>query len=90
MVTKNIQGIDVPEIGLGTFKLIGKECEQIVKLALNSWLRIVFTKVCEGRAVQGNPYNCRFPKPQMFVMRYLYKEYPPIFEMEGSLKSLLY
>ena len=35
MVTKNIQGIDVPEIGFGTFKLIGKECEQAVKLALN-------------------------------------------------------
>ncbi|HAW79094.1 MAG TPA: aldo/keto reductase, partial [Balneola sp.] len=43
MVTKNIQGIDVPEIGLGTFKLIGKECEQIVKLALNLGYRHIDT-----------------------------------------------
>lgn len=43
MVTKNIQGIDVPEIGLGTFKLIGKECEQIVKLALNMGYRHIDT-----------------------------------------------
>jgi 2,5-diketo-D-gluconate reductase B len=43
MVTKNIQGIDVPEIGLGTFKLIGKECEQIVKQALNLGYRHIDT-----------------------------------------------
>lgn len=34
MVTKLIQGVEVPELGFGTYKLIGKECEQAVKLAL--------------------------------------------------------
>ncbi len=43
MVTKNIQGIEVPEIGLGTFKLIGKECEQVVKQALNLGYRHIDT-----------------------------------------------
>ncbi|MEX0609306.1 MAG: aldo/keto reductase [Balneolaceae bacterium] len=40
---KNIQGIDVPEIGLGTHKLIGKECENIVKLAINLGYRHIDT-----------------------------------------------
>ncbi|MFN1834320.1 aldo/keto reductase [Balneola sp. MJW-20] len=43
MKFKNIQGIDVPEIGLGTFKLIGKECEQVVKQALNMGYRHIDT-----------------------------------------------
>lgn len=43
MVTKNIQGIEVPEIGLGTFKLIGKECEQTVKDALRLGYRHIDT-----------------------------------------------
>ena len=40
-----------------------------------SWFRIVFTKVCEGRAVQDRPYNRRCLKLQMSVMRYLCKVY---------------
>ncbi|MEX0721820.1 MAG: aldo/keto reductase [Balneolaceae bacterium] len=40
---KNIQGIDVPEIGLGTHRLIGKECESIVKLAINLGYRHIDT-----------------------------------------------
>lgn len=43
MQFKNIQGIDVPEIGLGTHRLIGKECESIVKLALNIGYRHIDT-----------------------------------------------
>lgn len=43
MVTKNIQGVEVPEIGLGTFKLIGKECEQTVKQALRLGYRHIDT-----------------------------------------------
>ena len=39
MQFKNIQGIDVPEIGLGTYKLIGKAGEQIIKMALSMGYR---------------------------------------------------
>ncbi len=34
MLSKNIQSVNVPEIGLGTFKLIGKECEHAVDVPL--------------------------------------------------------
>lgn len=43
MQFKNIQGIEVPEIGLGTHRLIGKECINIVKLALNLGYRHIDT-----------------------------------------------
>lgn len=43
MQFKNIQGIDVPEIGLGTYKLFGKECVQTVKMALNMGYRHIDT-----------------------------------------------
>ena len=43
MQFKNIQGIDVPEIGLGTYKLIGKAGEQIIKAALNMGYRHIDT-----------------------------------------------
>ena len=43
MQFKNIQGVDVPEIGLGTFKLFGKECVNTVKLAINIGYRHIDT-----------------------------------------------
>lgn len=43
MKFKTIQGVEVPEIGLGTHRLIGKECEDIVKLALNLGYRHIDT-----------------------------------------------
>ena len=43
MQFKNIQGIDVPEIGLGTFGLIGKQGEQVIKMALNIGYRHIDT-----------------------------------------------
>lgn len=43
MQIKTIQGIDVPEIGLGTYNLIGKKGEQTVKLALNLGYRHIDT-----------------------------------------------
>ncbi|MEX0994320.1 MAG: aldo/keto reductase, partial [Balneolaceae bacterium] len=35
MQYKTAQGINVPEIGLGTYKLYGRECYQIVRKALD-------------------------------------------------------
>ena len=35
MQFKTVQGINVPEIGLGTFGLVGKQAEQVVKMALS-------------------------------------------------------
>lgn len=43
MQSKIIQGIEVPEIGLGTFGLIGKTGEQIIKMALNMGYRHIDT-----------------------------------------------
>ena len=43
MQFKTIQGIDVPEIGLGTYGLIGKAGEQIIKMALNMGYRHIDT-----------------------------------------------
>jgi len=43
MKSKIIQGIEIPEIGLGTFGLIGKSGEQVIKLALNLGYRHIDT-----------------------------------------------
>jgi len=43
MNSKTIQGVDVPEIGLGTFKLIGKAGEQAIKSAINIGYRHIDT-----------------------------------------------
>lgn len=43
MQFKNVQGVDVPEIGLGTYKLFGKECKQIVSKALQLGYRHIDT-----------------------------------------------
>ncbi|GAB5408253.1 MAG: aldo/keto reductase [Balneolaceae bacterium] len=43
MLSKRIQGIEVPEIGLGTFGLIGKTGEQVIKMALNMGYRHIDT-----------------------------------------------
>jgi 2,5-diketo-D-gluconate reductase B len=40
---KTIQGVEVPEIGLGTFKLIGKQCEEVVQTALGMGYRHIDT-----------------------------------------------
>ena len=69
MVTKNIQGIDVPEIGLGTFKLIGKECEQIVKLALNLGYRHIDTAQMykNEREVGLGIKHAHVPREELFI-----------------------
>ncbi|MFO7846671.1 MAG: aldo/keto reductase [Balneolaceae bacterium] len=43
MQYKTIEGIDVPEIGLGTYKLYGKECKKAVMKALDIGYRLVDT-----------------------------------------------
>ena len=43
MQSKTIQGIEVPEIGLGTYGLIGKTGEQVIKMALNIGYRHIDT-----------------------------------------------
>jgi 2,5-diketo-D-gluconate reductase B len=43
MKFKTIQGVDVPEIGLGTDQLIGREGENTIKLALNLGYRHIDT-----------------------------------------------
>lgn len=69
MVTKNIQDIDVPEIGLGTFKLIGKECEQIVKLALNLGYRHIDTAQAykNEREIGLAIKQAHIPREELFI-----------------------
>lgn len=43
MQSKTIQGVEVPEIGLGTYKLIGKTGEQTIKTALRLGYRHIDT-----------------------------------------------
>ncbi|MDZ7773921.1 MAG: aldo/keto reductase [Balneolaceae bacterium] len=43
MQYKNIQGIDVPEIGLGTYKLHERECANAVRMALDMGYRHIDT-----------------------------------------------
>lgn len=43
MQYKNIQGIDVPEIGLGTYKLHDRECTKAVRMALDIGYRHIDT-----------------------------------------------
>lgn len=43
MNSKTIQGVEVPEIGLGTFKLIGKTGDQAIKTALSIGYRHIDT-----------------------------------------------
>lgn len=43
MQYKTIQGINVPEIGLGTYKLYGKECKKTVMKALDIGYRLIDT-----------------------------------------------
>ena len=43
MQSKTIQGVDVPEIGLGTYKLLGRAGEQAVKTALSLGYRHIDT-----------------------------------------------
>lgn len=43
MQYKNIQGIDVPEIGLGTYKLHDRECSNVVRMALEIGYRHIDT-----------------------------------------------
>lgn len=43
MQYKNIQGLDVPEIGLGTYKLHDRECERIIRTALDIGYRHIDT-----------------------------------------------
>lgn len=43
MQYKNIQGLDVPEIGLGTYKLHDRECERVLRSALDIGYRHIDT-----------------------------------------------
>lgn len=43
MQYKNIQGIEVPEIGFGTYKLHDRECENAVRIALDTGYRHIDT-----------------------------------------------
>ncbi len=69
MVTKLIQGVEVPEIGFGTFKLIGQECEQAVKLALNLGYRHIDTaQSYKNEREVGNAIKlARIKREELFV-----------------------
>lgn len=69
MATKLIQGVEVPEIGFGTFKLIGQECEQAVKLALNLGYRHIDTAQSykNEREVGNAIKQARIKREELFI-----------------------
>ena len=69
MNSKTIQGVDVPEIGLGTFKLIGKTCEQVVKMALNMGYRHIDTaQVYKNEREVGNAIKAaHIDRDELFI-----------------------
>ena len=69
MNSKTIQGVDVPEIGLGTFKLIGKTCEQVVKMALNMGYRHIDTaQVYKNEREVGNAIkSAHIDRDELFI-----------------------
>ncbi|MBO6534658.1 MAG: aldo/keto reductase [Balneolaceae bacterium] len=69
MNSKTIQGVDVPEIGIGTFKLIGKTCEQVVKMALNMGYRHIDTaQVYKNEREVGNAIKAaHIDRDELFI-----------------------
>ncbi|MCG8372143.1 MAG: aldo/keto reductase [Balneolales bacterium] len=69
MQSKMIQGVEVPEIGLGTYKLIGKTGEEVIKQALRMGYRHIDTaqnylnEKEVGNAIQAS----RIPREELFV-----------------------
>lgn len=58
MEFKTIQGIDIPEIGLGTYKLYDRECEKIVRKALEVGYRHIDTaQMYKNEREVGNAIN---------------------------------
>lgn len=94
MEFKNIQGIDVPEIGLGTFKLIGKECEQVVKQALNMGYRHIDTaEMYRNEREVGNAIrSSHIDREEIFLTTkvwYTNLDYDDVLKStEASLKAL--
>lgn len=69
MQFKTIQGIDVPEIGFGTFKLHGKEGEQIIKSALGIGYRHIDTaQMYKNESEVGNAIKqSHLKRDELFV-----------------------
>lgn len=69
MQFKTIQGVEVPEIGLGTYKLIGKTGEQVIKMALNMGYRHIDTaQDYKNEREVGNAIKAAHtPREELFI-----------------------
>ena len=69
MHTKTFQGVEVPEIGLGTYKLIGKSGEQALKTALNLGYRHIDTAqdYKNEKMVGAVLKQSHIPREQLFI-----------------------
>jgi 2,5-diketo-D-gluconate reductase B len=69
MKSKLIQGVEVPELGLGTYKLIGKQAEETIKTAIRLGYRNIDTaqeyrnEAEVGRAIKAT----HIPREEFFV-----------------------
>ena len=94
MESKIIQGVEVPELGFGTFRLIGKECERAVRTALNVGYRHIDTaQFYKNEREVGNAIRqSHIDREHIFVTTKVWRdnlEYDQVLKStEESLRSL--
>lgn len=94
MQYKNIQGTDVPEIGLGTYKLHDKECSRAVRTALDIGYRHIDTaQMYENESEVGQAIKeSGVARDEIFVTTKIWHESlagdQPIESLKESLKKL--
>lgn len=94
MKSKLIQGVEVPELGLGTYKLIGKQAEETIKTAIRLGYRHIDTaqeyrnEAEVGRAIKATHIS----REEFFVTtkveRSLLEAYKLYLSVESSLLKL--
>lgn len=85
-------GMDIPQLGLGTWEITGKQCENAVKWALEIGYRHIDTAKIYGNEIEvGNAIkNSGIPRKEIFVTTKLWNDDHDDIEsaFEKSLKNL--
>ncbi|MEX0890348.1 MAG: aldo/keto reductase [Balneolaceae bacterium] len=69
MQVKTVRGVDVPEIGIGTNKLIGRECRQVIQRAVETGYRHIDTaQMYQNEREIGQAINSStIPREEIFL-----------------------
>ncbi|RNC79687.1 MAG: aldo/keto reductase [Balneola sp.] len=86
MQFKTVQGVDVPEVGLGTFGLVGKKAEQVVKMGLSIGYRHIDTaQVYKNEQEVGSALRqAHIDREELFITTKIDRDY---LEADKLLKS---